>query len=673
MRILKQNLKIHDLLLLLAGVAFMAVPLAGTFWGGRNSGQANEEHRQLSALPAWPSSFGAWKQFPKAFDAFAHDRFGSRKGLLHGYRELMSVVFHESASPDAFVGKSGWLYLTENDSLADMRGASTYTNAEISNAVEQINARGELLAVRQIRYSFVVFPDKHTIYPQFLRSGVYGGFARRRLSALDAALAQTGQPYYFDATAALRRAASGSPFRLYYKSDTHWNPWGAWLGFKAWQAADGARLGWHPVEFRFGQFRIPHRSAHGDLARMSGYRPEDEDIYPPSGAGCAKLERWDAPKPIVKLAGTIPSHLTTSACGGDGNALVVHDSFMDSIARYVSANYSRTWYVWKYLDDPAFAGSVRDLQPDSVLVERVERLMEDFPPVDLDVLTRQLGVVGESAELDAKGNLQLGNGDNRKTRSAAPVAGALQRIVRAGDTLYIDGWARLGDAPPAAIVAVVDGRVIGEAPVTLQRPRVAVATPAAKLAWSGYRLALPVAALHAAGAKLQLYFVNFDSYGAFKLEPPDRERIRRALALHAALAGARVIVAANKDLVVDGGTPRWPATHDKVAGSLDQIVRHGDQVQLTGWASVGAASPEAIIAAVDGRVVGVAPVARERGDVADAMHNPVLDWSGYALDIPAAMLESRGAQLTLYVIGTAGYGEFSLDTRDRHRIRAALR
>ena len=165
MRFGQRNIAVSNLLLAFAMTALVAVPFAGALWHGTHSDESSVEKRRLAALPAWPMSLQAWTKFPKAFDAWAHDQFGFRDDLLKGYTWLMASVFHQSTSDRAFVGRDGWLYFAGNDGLADMRGASPYTETELRNDVEQINGRGELLAVRGIRYGFVVFPDRLSAVP----------------------------------------------------------------------------------------------------------------------------------------------------------------------------------------------------------------------------------------------------------------------------------------------------------------------------------------------------------------------------------------------------------------------------------------------------------------------------------------------------------------------------
>lgn len=670
MRLGQHNIAVSNLLLAFAMAAFVVVPLAGALWHGTRPAESNMEKRQLAGLPAWPTSSRMWKKFPKAFDAWAHDQFGFRDDLLKGYTWLMASVFHQSTSYRAFVGRDGWLYFTGDGGLADMQGKGTYTAAELRNDVAQINARGELLAARGIRYGFVVFPDKHTVYPQFLPRGVYAGFDHRRLNALDAAMAQTGHAYYFDASNALRRDAQGSPFQLYYKSDTHWNPWGAYLGYEAWVAASGARLGLRSFEYSFGQFRIPHRSASGDLAKMSGYRPYDPDIYPPAGAGCGRTTPWAVPAAALHRLETIASHMRTADCGGIGTALILHDSFLDSIERYVTSNFKQSRLIWNYPDDRNLGWLVDKLHPDTVLVERVERLMSKFPETDSATLVRELGSVGQSAKLDADDDLLIGNSLNPKARTPDVAEGTIDRTVRDGDRMYIEGWVHTADVPSAVIVGVLNGKVIGEAPVALYRGDVTTSRHDSDLAWSGFRMELPGEALAQDDKALRWYTVNLDSYGTLTLTSGDGRGLKEVATRAAELPEAQVGAVASGDLKLPDGAILKNAGQAK--GSLDQIVRDGDFVRLAGWAELERSPASNVIAVMNGRVVGEASVTLRRADVANAQKSPNMMWSGFEMRLPVGMMGRDGKGLRLYFVSSNHFGLYSLRDADQERLRAVL-
>lgn len=518
-----------DLLLVLVMCAFVLVPLVGAGWLGSRSDVSATEKRRMANLPSWPTSSNDWMAFPKAFDAFATDRFGFRPQLLDGYTWIVAGVFHDSISPRAFVGRKGWLFVTGSGSLDDMRGAGAYTDAALVNAVQQINAPGELLAVRRVRFAFVVFPDKHTVYPQYLPRGLYAGFGQRRLNALDAAIADAGHPYYFDASDAVRADARNSRFNLYYKSDTHWTAWGAYMGYRAWVAMDGQRLGLEPVEYSFGQFRKA-RSTPGDLALMSGYRSrEPELVKPPAAWGCAEgMSTWTVPIATLQRLDTAARYMQTAECGGSGRVLVIHDSFMDWISPLLVDNFHYAWLARAYPDDATFGWLVEQVHPDTVIVQRVERAMATFPTADIPALVKDLGVVGQPASVDGAGRLRIGTGEDVFARPAVDVSVAMDRVKRAGDHVNLTGWAQAGGSSPAAIIVVANGKVMAEAPLTMHRPDVARSKKDPRLAWSGFDVEIPVKGIDGSGDSLQIYFVDFDDYGAYKMSDQFVQRLHAA-------------------------------------------------------------------------------------------------------------------------------------------------
>jgi hypothetical protein len=75
----------------------------------------------------------------------------------------------------------------------------------------------------------------------------------------------------------------------------------------------------------------------------------------------------------------------------------------------------------------------------------------------------------------------------------------------------------MGDSSPAAVMVVAGGNVVAEAPVTQPRPDVARSQGNPKLAWSGFSVDVPVKAVGEDANAPQIYFVDFDDYGAYKM------------------------------------------------------------------------------------------------------------------------------------------------------------
>lgn len=512
------NLAVLDLLQALVLALFVGVPFCATFLNRTLPAKSAVEHRTLAPFPGFPHSREGWLSFPKQFDAFARDRFGFRGELLAGYKFLLADVFGQSASDGVIVGRRGWLYTTKDNALEDMRGVDPFRPGEMRDAVQQIVARGDLLTALHVRYVFFVAPDKHTVYPEFLPRGVYAGFVHRRLHAFDLAMSETGRPYYFDLSDTLRADAADSPWPLYYKGDTHWNVWGAYLAYEKLAARFG-NDGLHSIGFAFNQFRQPgppDRRSDGDLARMSGYAPVDPDIWPPLTMPCYPLRDWTMSGPLQQRLGVVPQLLRrTGDCdGGVGTALVIHDSFMDNMAWHVSDNFANTFYVWKYVDDAGFAALIHAVQPHVVLVERVERLMHQFPRTDMRDLVAKLGLVGEPAQLATDGSLVIGPSGHSVARRKVAAGISIDHVGKLAGHWLIEGWANMDNRPPAVIVAVSGGTIVAEAPLAEYRADVARGTRNPLLAWSGFKLQVPGEIDATQLVALRFYALGYDTYGS---------------------------------------------------------------------------------------------------------------------------------------------------------------
>src|SRR6185437_8323266 len=167
---------------------------------------------------------------------------------------------------------------------------------------------------------------------------------------------------------------------------------------------------------------------------------------------------------------------------------------------------------------------------------------------------------------------------NRKAPSHESVVGGLDRVVRDGDQMHVEGWVSVGRLPPAVVIAVSGGKIIGEAPVTLYRPDVASASRDPGLMWSGFRMDLPADSLARGGQALRLYCVGFDSYSEFALTATDDQKLKNAATWSVGLAGARVTVDSNGNLEMAGHGVLQNA--GQASWSLDQIVRDGEFVRL---------------------------------------------------------------------------------------------
>lgn len=347
----------------------------------------NSEKRDLAPVPAVQHPFRI-KPLLHQVEAYVNDHFGLREPLLSLKARWDAAVFRTSASASVILGRNGWLYYADEGSREDIERRSHLRPGDVERFAGMIAQRGDWLAGQGVAYRFVVPPDKHTIYPDFIPARLRGQ-GPSRFAPLAAALA--GSPYFIDLAPALQQARDASARPVYYRTDTHWNGLGAHAGFLALARSLG-----RPQDAPFlGQDLAaaqPTGPADTDLAfmaRLPGNEP-DYEFALPGDPDCDVLRPLSLPVPD-RTAKDFPA-TRTSCASGTGTLLLFHDSFGDGLMPYFARAYARTVFVPGYPDDATFALYVAAVRPDVVLEQRVERSMQLVPRAQLPETLARLGI-----------------------------------------------------------------------------------------------------------------------------------------------------------------------------------------------------------------------------------------------------------------------------------------
>ncbi len=250
--------------LVLAILFTLSIGLPGTLQlAGLAQSTPQDEQRSLAALPAFPIATDRWRSFAAELNAYLADRIGLRPAMVEAGHRLRSLL-RLPASDLALVGQDGWLFYAGAQEVEQHTGLRLLSAAEISQWLDSLAIMHRELAARGIRFVFVIAPDKSTIYPEKLPRGI--NLAERMpADQLMAALAMQ-QPGVdvVDLRPVLQMAKSSG--ELYYRTDTHWNGIGAYVGLKAvvdgrWP--DGIRL--PPLS----DYKVDNEPMTGDLEKMA--------------------------------------------------------------------------------------------------------------------------------------------------------------------------------------------------------------------------------------------------------------------------------------------------------------------------------------------------------------------------------------------------------------------
>ena len=365
----------------LLDITFIAAFLVGITWPMMTAFRSSHrddtwflevEKREPAPFP--PRGVGP-KKFAADFESYFNDHLGLRQQLIWLRNRLELKVFNKSPTSLVLPGQGDWLYLDDQASIDAFLGVVPFTADQLIRLRAEIERRRAWLAARGIAYIFLIAPNKQTIYPEYLPADLRPGGRQTRAHQFLAAVKDLpiAADVVFPDDSLVAAKAEGE---LYYRRDTHWNGFGAYVGYRAALERTEQVLGW-PVSMlalrrdQIVDANIPNGPHGGDLAIMMNIT---------HGAEAATQVSFTTP--TCAVATTPPANEDNPpkgfawTCAADGHgqrALLLHDSFGWSMIPFYAASFASFRSIES---QPSFADIVRYVEaehPTLVIEERVER------------------------------------------------------------------------------------------------------------------------------------------------------------------------------------------------------------------------------------------------------------------------------------------------------------
>ena len=249
-----------------------------------------------------------------------------------------------------------------------------------------LEARRDWLASRGIGYLVVMVPNKSTIYPEYLPSGLHRMRPQSRLDQLLDYLRTRSTFRILDLRPALVAAKSGG--RLYHKTDSHWNDAGAFVAYRQILGELGRIYpALHPRPL--ADFSVKcETTPGGDLAIMLGFPDilkEEQVILEPRTGPRAVIS-----EPSRKISPWVMRSATECLTASPLRAVMFRDSFGHQLMNFLSEHFARIVYNWDVRliavrNEFRFDTSLIEREkPDIVIEEVVERFLLGSTPEPLD-------------------------------------------------------------------------------------------------------------------------------------------------------------------------------------------------------------------------------------------------------------------------------------------------
>ncbi|CAN1212806.1 alginate O-acetyltransferase AlgX-related protein [Tumidithrix helvetica PCC 7403] len=361
--------RIFDNLLIVTFIIGLFLPLVLT----HNRHESAIEKRKLAAFPELKWERKTVTAFPSQFEAFFNDHFGLRDRLVQLY-SLYSILLKSSSNPKVLLGLDDWLFYInpdEGNSLEDYRRNDPLTLEELSKWKTSLEAKYRWLKQQGIPYLFAIVPDKYSIYPEYMPSHIRQVGRQTRLDQLLDYMKGSEVPILDLRPVLLQAKHKG---QLFYKTDTHWNEFGAAIAqheiirnlqlILQKRYPDLIPINYSMEDFEFTEYKS------GDIANMLNISYLLKEMVPKLREPLPLCNKY-----ILEERSEDPMKATffTECRTNAPKALIFRDSFFIVLQPYISQYLAKSVYVWEWPNLKLLKKYLEYNHPDIVIEERVER------------------------------------------------------------------------------------------------------------------------------------------------------------------------------------------------------------------------------------------------------------------------------------------------------------
>ena len=323
----------------------------------------NYENRKLASKPT--ITLDNYRSFFDEYTAYFNDNLQFRNTLITMNSFIDYYFFRTSSNPSVTIGKDSYLFYTRADDgnpLANYQGKDLYSEEELKALAKNCVAQRDYFSSHEKEFVIYIAPNKERVFSEYMPDK-YGKPAEnyRALQIYNYLKENTDirviYPY-----AELMAAKTKIQENIWYKTDSHWNNIGAYIGAKALFDELGVEF---PDITDSSISIVRGENTSGDLASMLGltqYFKDTDYEYTVKGYNDHNVQN---------LASDFSGALIYKAVGADSRKLyVIRDSFSTALAPYLGSQFNESYLRHKS------TYSYEDLEsqnPDIVVYETVER------------------------------------------------------------------------------------------------------------------------------------------------------------------------------------------------------------------------------------------------------------------------------------------------------------
>jgi hypothetical protein len=315
--------------------------------------------------------------FGKETEEWLSDHFYKRDLIIKKNNKLNEIIKNRVENDIAFLGKEDWIFYKGDNSVLNYQNINLFSKEELEHIKNVLVLRKKYFDSKKSKYYTIIAPDKNKIYgdkyyPKYIKKMNSIGRAKQLqlyLESLNIEGLSIIYPY--------ERLLNESKKNLtYWKNDTHWNTYGAYIGYL--ELIKEIKKDFPDIqEVNETDINISERAfLNPDLLKLlsmdieKGLEKYKNVLYKTLSL---KKENFD----YVKNAGKDGRDGIITKSNKKYKVLVFRDSFTNSMVPYISQTFGEVSYIWSH-DLNQFENIVNDYKPDIVIYESVERYIENL-------------------------------------------------------------------------------------------------------------------------------------------------------------------------------------------------------------------------------------------------------------------------------------------------------
>lgn len=216
-----------DIIFAVCVILFMFIPMSKM----DNSEINRRENRTMAVYKNFFTNDKINFEYGKNFDEWFNDRFRFRTFFINAFNKVNRKINGRLISDKAMIGEDGWLFSKSYKAEAMFQNDNLFTDEELKLITNNVNKFNEWSKAQGAKFYISLFPDKETVYGEFYPKN-YGKV--NDISRIEQVVKHiretTDVPVIYPYDELMKEKEKQV---LYYKTGTHWNDTGAYIGYRA--------------------------------------------------------------------------------------------------------------------------------------------------------------------------------------------------------------------------------------------------------------------------------------------------------------------------------------------------------------------------------------------------------------------------------------------------------